>query len=78
MKTFISTVVFMLGMGIALHDYAHTLWEVGGYSEILSVQGGYIGFILMFIAYVMLLPKKVIYDGVREAIMPSKDEATSE
>ena len=40
------------GLGVLVHDYAHTMWEVGGYREILSPQGGYIGlgiFILGFI-----------------------------
>ena len=47
--------LFILGLGVALHDFCHTLWQVGGYWEILSLQGGYIGFILMVIGVVIIL-----------------------
>jgi len=44
---------FGVGYGIALHDYAHALWQVGGYREILSFQGGYLGFALMLIFFIL-------------------------
>jgi hypothetical protein len=43
---------FGIGYGMALHDYAHALWQVGGYGELLSPQGGYIGFALMLLSFV--------------------------
>jgi len=42
---------FGIGYGIALHDYAHTLWQVGGYGELLAPQGGYLGFTLMLLSF---------------------------
>jgi hypothetical protein len=44
---------FGIGYGIALHDYAHALWEVGGYREVLSLQGGYIGFALILLFFIL-------------------------
>lgn len=50
--------LFILGLGIALHDFAHELYLVGGYREILSIQGGYIGFIMMIVAFFILVKEK--------------------
>ena len=50
----IATLLFGTGFGIALHDYCHTLWEIGKYKEILSFQGGYIGFVLIILAWIIL------------------------
>jgi len=38
-----SIAFFFLGLGILLHDYFDALWHIGGYKEILSLQGGYFG-----------------------------------
>jgi len=49
------TATFFTGLGISLHDYAHVLFELGGYREVLSLQGGYIGFIMMIASFVYAL-----------------------
>jgi len=50
----IGWIVFAFGFGVLIHDYAHALWEVGGYSEIISAQGGYIGIALMILGIVLI------------------------
>ena len=50
----IATLLFGIGTGISLHDYCHALWQVGGYKEILSLQGGYFGYALMILAWIIL------------------------
>ena len=52
-KWAVSIAIFFLGFGISLHDFCHALWEVGGYPKILSWQGGYIGYVLMLIAFLL-------------------------
>lgn len=49
----VSIALFFLGLGILLHDYWHALWQVGGYGEILSLQGGYFGAIILVIGFVL-------------------------
>jgi len=51
----IGTLLFGIGIGISLHDYCHALWEVGGYKEILSLQGGYFGYAILIIAWILLM-----------------------
>lgn len=51
----IGTLLFGIGTGISLHDYCHALWEVGGYKEILSLQGGYFGYAILIIAWILLM-----------------------
>lgn len=43
--------LFWVGYGIALHANANELWNKGGYTEILSFQGEWIGFTLMAVAW---------------------------
>ena len=45
----LALIIICVGYGVALHDYAHALWQVGGYREILSLQGGYVGFALIML-----------------------------
>lgn len=47
-------IMFGGGFGIALHAIANELYYKGGYSEILSFQGEWIGFSLMLAAYILL------------------------
>ena len=49
----LSTILFLIGFGVSLHDFCHTLWELGSYKEILSPQGGYIGFAMMLLAFIL-------------------------
>jgi hypothetical protein len=50
-KRIVTNALFYIGLGVMLHDFAHTCWQVGGYSEILSPQGFYVGFILTLIGW---------------------------
>lgn len=49
----ISVATFFLGLGILLHDYCHALWQVGGYKEILSLQGGYFGAAMLIVGFLL-------------------------
>jgi len=40
---------FCVAFGVALHDFAHQVWQLKGI--VLSLEGGYIGFIVMFLSY---------------------------
>jgi len=53
LKSFSRWALIFSGLGILLHDYCHALWEVGGYGELLSPQGGYVGLILILIGLVL-------------------------
>jgi hypothetical protein len=48
-KHALSLLLFAVGFGISLHDFAHQVWELKGTP--LSLEGGYIGFILMLIGF---------------------------
>ena len=50
------------GLGILLHDYFHDMYVIGGYKEILSIQGGYIGLIILIIGWIILNYILVIYN----------------
>jgi hypothetical protein len=53
-RTFlVSIVLFFSGLGIALHDATHHLYEIGGYKEVLSPHGLHIGFLLMIMGYLL-------------------------
>lgn len=45
------TLLYGIGLGVMLHDFAHECWELGGYSEILSPHGFYVGLIIAVIGY---------------------------
>jgi uncharacterized membrane protein len=47
-------ILFIAGWGITLHAVANELYHKGGYAEILSLQGEYIGFALMMAAYIII------------------------
>jgi len=52
---FFVDLLFAIGWGVTLHAVANELyWKVEGFSEILKLQGEYIGLVLMLIAYVVL------------------------
>jgi hypothetical protein len=50
----IGYILFFFGLGVLFHDYLHALWEVGGYLEILSLQGGYFGLIIEMLGFVLI------------------------
>jgi len=41
------------GLGVLVHDYAHELYLVGGYPEILSPQGGWIGLLVFLVGFML-------------------------
>ena len=49
----IALILIFVGYGVALHDFAHQVWELKG--TVISLEGGYIGFIIMFIGLIILL-----------------------
>jgi len=55
----LSMALFFMGFGVALHDFTHALWEVGGYPEILSWQGGYVGYTLMLIGFILVVKEHI-------------------
>ena len=38
---------YFMGFGIALHDFAHQVWELRGFHNLL--EGGYIGFVVLVV-----------------------------
>lgn len=46
--------VFFAGWGITLHAVASELIKKGGISEVLALQGEYIGLVVVLIAYVIV------------------------
>jgi len=44
-------ILFWLMMGVLIHDYAHALYTIGGYKEILSLQGGWVALAIMIILW---------------------------
>jgi len=58
----ISDLLYGLGLGISIHAIANELYYKGGYKEILSLQGEWIGFSLLILAWIvnrLLLYKEV-------------------
>jgi len=52
-------ILFLVGYGITLHAVANELyWKTQDYTEILKIQGEWIGLALMLIAYTILTLKK--------------------
>jgi hypothetical protein len=47
----ISLMLTCVGYGVALHDFAHSIWELHG--TIFSPEGGYVGFGMMAVGMVM-------------------------
>jgi len=45
-------IFFLIGYGVALHDFAHQTWELKGTP--LSTEGGYVGFGIMFFSLLYL------------------------
>ena len=55
----IGSILFWFGLGVFVHDYAHTLWQIGGYGEILAPQGGWIGLAILLLGYFLPYMRKV-------------------
>lgn len=55
-------IIFFVGAGVNLHAVANELYYKGGYAEILSFQGEYVGLAMMvlgyWVAYMMGLSEK--------------------
>lgn len=48
----VAMVLFLVGWGIAVHDFAHQVWELKG--TVLSLEGGYVGLFLILISFILL------------------------
>jgi len=55
LRVFLAVTTFCLGFGIALHAVASELYHKGGYAEILSWQGEWLGLALVAIGFLALL-----------------------
>ena len=60
----ISVALFFFGLGVLIHDYLDALYHVGGYHEILSLQGGYFGIIILLIGFILLYYQIWIYHNL--------------
>jgi hypothetical protein len=49
----ISVALFAFGLGVLIHDYADALYHAGGWREVLSPQGGYIGATILVIGFIL-------------------------
>jgi len=49
----IALILTFVGYGVALHDFAHQVWELKG--TVISLEGGYVGFIMLLIGLALLL-----------------------
>ena len=49
---------FAAGYGIALHGIANEAFYKGGYQEILSFQGEYIGLTMIVVSYVLMYMRR--------------------
>jgi len=47
----LTTLIFGIGFGISLHDFAHQVYQLKG--TVLSMEGGYIGFALVLLAFII-------------------------
>jgi len=55
-KLIISSFLQGIGLGVLTHDYLHDMYTIGGYKEILSLQGGYFGMVLFLIGWIIMFP----------------------
>ena len=51
-KHAIGWILYLIGYGVALHDFAHQVWLLKG--TVISLEGGYIGFALCFVGFIFL------------------------
>jgi len=58
LRVLASVIAFCVGFGITLHAVASELYYKGGYGEILSWQGEYVGLAFVLIGFLILLLSK--------------------
>jgi len=58
LRTLLAVTTFCVGFGIAAHAVASELYHKGGYAEILSPQGEWIGLALVAIGFIALALSK--------------------
>lgn len=54
----IGQVLFWFGLGVLVHDYAHQVWELKGYHNLL--EGGYIGLVILICGWIILNNDEII------------------
>jgi len=47
-------ILFWVAIGVLMHDYAHALYLIGGYKEILSLQGGWIALAVIVVLWLVI------------------------
>lgn len=52
-KFLLGLILFSIGYGIALHDFAHQVFQLKG--TVFSLEGGYVGFLLMILSFFLIL-----------------------
>jgi hypothetical protein len=62
LKALAGICLFCLGYGIALHAIASELYQKGGYSEVISFQGEWIGMFLTMVGFILLLREYLMSD----------------
>jgi hypothetical protein len=55
----VGTILEWFGLGVLMHDFCHQLYVAGGLRGILSLQGGYVGFLIFVAGYII---EKKLYD----------------
>ena len=53
-------VLSLTGWGIAIHDFAHQVYELRG--TILSLEGGYVGFAMILVGVVLLAVERIVLE----------------
>jgi len=48
----VAMILFLVGWGIALHNFAHQVWLLKG--TVLSLEGGYVGLFLTLVSFILL------------------------
>jgi intein/homing endonuclease len=55
----VGTILEWFGLGVLMHDFCHQLYVAEGLRGILSLQGGYVGFLIFTAGYII---EKKLYD----------------
>ena len=75
----ISITLILVGYGIALHDFAHQVWELKG--TVISLEGGYVGFLILLIGLLILIyhyfPQRSHNMGALGEVMINEDEKSN-
>jgi len=57
----ISVAFFAFGLGVLIHDYVDALYKAGGWREVFSPQGGYIGAAILVLGFILAYYQIYLY-----------------